>query len=414
MNVKDINQTKPLHCAPRCTNPLDPVYKVSTTLTTSLHTKWTEEAGNSGIQLHAADDGIHGQVLGSKPRKLQWDNGEPQLSLVREDIAGTVPQRWVGGVPCNIYDPPDVKEVISFHDPHDIPGAQVGSLKKGIEGSRRGGSTNPLNPRYKMLDGDARPQPVPVFDAERNMPVHSLYQSRAQASSLPNLQQRATPQGSVLPSPQSYMPRNASDAALLRRGPTGSALQSPAMTGRSNYSQPREAPRGPTGAAIQSPAMTGRSNYSQPSGRGVPGPGEPGRAYADLMQAQRGVAPQQQSVRVCSGPGTPMQSGRGTPVGYAMPPTQATIKVPNIAGMPPVGGNYGPPVTGINPPSPGYSTPGGAPQNSGPPLGGSQNRMPTGGAPPGYTGYAYAQPGARQSPAASGRSGDGYIPEGYA
>merc|ERR1719272_2653362 len=80
MNVKDINQTKPLHSAPRCTNPLDPVYKVSTTLTSSLHTKWSEELGNSGIQLHASEDGIHGQVLGSKPRKLQLDNGEPQLA----------------------------------------------------------------------------------------------------------------------------------------------------------------------------------------------------------------------------------------------------------------------------------------------------------------------------------------------
>merc|ERR1719201_2099328 len=127
--------------------------------------------------------------------------------------------------------------MISFHDPHDIPGAQVGTLKKGIEGSGRAGATNPLNPRYKMLDGDVRPQPVPVFDAERNVPLHHLVQSRAQASSLPNLRasmpgyaQVATPPGSVPPSqrgPGSVPPsqrglqRDASDPGL-RRGMRGS------------------------------------------------------------------------------------------------------------------------------------------------------------------------------------------------
>ena len=61
-----------------------------------------------------------------------------------KDIAGTVPQRWVGGVPTNIYDPPEIRSriwtcwdqnfwvtqitvrpLMSFHDPHDIPGAQA-------------------------------------------------------------------------------------------------------------------------------------------------------------------------------------------------------------------------------------------------------------------------------------------------
>jgi len=53
MNVKDINQTKPLHYAPRCSNPLNPEYKVSTTATTSLHTKFTEEleALNSSLKM---------------------------------------------------------------------------------------------------------------------------------------------------------------------------------------------------------------------------------------------------------------------------------------------------------------------------------------------------------------------------
>merc|ERR1712217_472464 len=124
-----------------------------------------------------------GNVHGSKPRRLHWDNGEPQLSLIREDIPGTVPQRFVGAVPTNIYDPPDVRPVIDFHDPHDIPGAQVGSLRRGLPGNRQ---VNPLNPNYTMLDGDPRRAP------------HPMLQGRASAQSFPDLHStggRATPAG---------------------------------------------------------------------------------------------------------------------------------------------------------------------------------------------------------------------------
>merc|ERR1711972_1279275 len=107
-------------------------------------------------------------------------------------IAGTVPQRWVGSVPHNIYDPPDVRPMISFHDPHDIPGAQVGTLKKGIEGTT-GRVCNPLNPRYPMLDGDQYGHPVPTsghhvgppaFEAERGQArhPHPMMHSRASGS----------------------------------------------------------------------------------------------------------------------------------------------------------------------------------------------------------------------------------------
>jgi hypothetical protein len=260
MNVKDINQTKKLHYAPRCVNPLEPEYKVSTTATTSLHTRYTEEMGRSDVKLHATEAETHGHVHGSKPRKLQWDNGEPQFSLVREDIAGTVPQRWIGAVPVNIYDPPEVKPVISFHDPHDIPGAQVGSLKKGIEGSRRGGTTNPLNPRYKMLDGDRRPQPAPHMEAERQFPTNALQRSRAQASSLPNLRTVASPAGSVPPSQRS-LKRDMSDGALR---------QSPAMSQGAPF-YPGRAPSGrgtPSGMAMP-PGQTAPPDYGSygPPGR---------------------------------------------------------------------------------------------------------------------------------------------------
>jgi len=181
MNVKDISEPKRMR--PRCTNPLDPVYKVPTNATTSLHAKYAEEHG-LGIGPPRMEAGEAGHVEGSKPRKLTWDNGEPQLSLLREDIAGTVSQRWVGSVPTNVYDPPETRPMMSFHDPHDIPGAQVGTLKKGIQPPSR--CVNPLNPMYPMLDGVRMPQPIPgisSYEAQR----HPLLRSQAQSSSMPNL-----------------------------------------------------------------------------------------------------------------------------------------------------------------------------------------------------------------------------------
>lgn len=199
LDVKDIMDVKPAN--QRGTNPLEPSY-----------------FGESPVE----------QVPGSKPRRLTWDNGEPQFSLLREDIAGTVPQRWVGCVPTNIYDPPEAKPMISFHDPHDIPGAQVGSLKKGIEGSRRGGTTNPLNPRYKMLDGDTKPQPAPVIDAGRPGVLHPLVsggggggRGMQHSMSLPGLRggQAGSAAGSVPSTGRSGMRRDASDGAIRRGAP---------------------------------------------------------------------------------------------------------------------------------------------------------------------------------------------------
>jgi len=399
LNVKDINQTKPLHYAPRCTNPLEPEYKVSTTGTTSLHTRYTEELSRSDVKLHPTEAEIHGHVHGSKPRKLQWDNGEPQLSLVREDIAGTVPQRWVGACPVNIYDPPEVKQMISFHDPHDITGAQVGTLKKGIEGSRRGGTTNPLNPRYKMLDGDVRPQPVPVFDAERNVPMHSLMQSRAQAASLPNLRpsQGNTPVGSCPPS-QRGMQRDASDGMLRRR-------DSPAGSQRGGFVQPGYVPAGAQPGYV--PSAMGTPAGQRPGSRLQSGAGTPTRGRPGYGVQQGGP-----------GNGTPArgQSGRGTPSGQAQQ-TAAQYG-------PPPGGNYTQygPQDGEYPPmdnqgSPSYGQPGQGqyfeqyrpPQDlvgeyGGPTMGGGQ--------------YASMPPGQPMPPGQTLPPGyyddGGYDPEGYA
>lgn len=203
----------------RETNPLDPVNRVPTHASTSLHTLFAEEVGQG--MCHAQRDAERvGPILGSKPRKLQWDNGEPQFSLLREDIPGAMPQRWVGCVPANIYDAPEVRPPISFHDPHDIPGAQVGSLKKGIEGATRR-RTNPLNPHYTMLDGEIRPQPAPAMYAERGLSTpgtgysHPLLQNRAASSSEPNLQRS---QFGQTPAQGQYLQRDLSLSMLRSNG----------------------------------------------------------------------------------------------------------------------------------------------------------------------------------------------------
>lgn len=264
LDVSDIIGTKKTQ--PRCTNPLEPVYHVSTAKgATSLHAKYDEE-GLLGTHIPNAGPEVHSEVAGSKPRKLTWDNGEPQFSLLREDIAGTVPQRWVGCVPHNIYDPPEVRPMISFHDPHDIPGAQVGTLRKGIEGITRR-CTNPLNPRYTSLDGETKPHPVPVFEAERggvSRPTHPLLQARATASSLPQLHQQmqrdaASPAGSQRPQ---YMQRDASAADL--RGQQGTPLHGSRRPSRagSEYGAPNQSHMGQGPAGSRVPPLGGGGGNS--------------------------------------------------------------------------------------------------------------------------------------------------------
>jgi len=227
---------------------------------TSLHHRWTEEGGSYDVHDAETEAHVIGPVAGSKPRKLQWDNGEPQFSLLREDIAGAAPQRWVGAVPFNIYDPPQVKPAISFHDPHDIPGAQVGTLKKGIEGSVRIlNPVDPLQPDYQMLDGFKRPpnsptpyshlqtQPVPegYIEAERGHAkgppqLHqsqqpTLQRAGANSMSLPNLHQRTRP----------------FDTAHANIGPNGTPLGS-AHSSAQNSQRSAQGP-GTPGGRLQRP-----------------------------------------------------------------------------------------------------------------------------------------------------------------
>lgn len=208
LNVQDINAQDATN--PRCTNPLDPTYKVSQTTTTSMHHTFSEESGNSHC-LHAPplQPAEIGPIPGSKPRKLQWGNGEPQFSLMKEDIPGAAPQRWTGSVPYNVYDPPEKKAVISFHDPHDVPGAQVGSLRKGIESGRE---LNPLQPTYTFLDGKVVPTTLytaqNALDAERGFP---LRKSQSEAF-LQTPSQRSNASGSI---PEYRQPRGAEHGVTM-------------------------------------------------------------------------------------------------------------------------------------------------------------------------------------------------------
>jgi hypothetical protein len=188
---------------------------------------------------------VIGEVPQSKPRKLQWDNGEPHFSLLTEDIAGSQPQRWVGSVPFNIYDPPEKKPIISFHEPQDIPGTQVGSLRKGIVTGRM---TNPLNPRYTMLDGPAKMHPLaeradPMAGSIANAEVrtmlpadfkqHTLSPQDAMpySNTMPSMHM-PMPQGGEAPMPMPTAPREFSNtekhlqAALAPKG-GGSGRQTP-------------------------------------------------------------------------------------------------------------------------------------------------------------------------------------------
>ncbi|KAF4650082.1 hypothetical protein FOZ61_000688 [Perkinsus olseni] len=179
--------------AMRGTDPLEPTYviPINPVLSrgrlppaTSLNHIWSEEVRS--VENPKMEPMVIGEVPLSRPRKLQWDNGEPLFSLLKEDIAGASSQRHVGSIPFNIYEQP-VEERPDFHSTADIPGAQVNSLAKGIVTRRK---LDPQNPKYTFLDGTrgvvprrvsinsygalgheaARPATEVVSEAERGLP----------------------------------------------------------------------------------------------------------------------------------------------------------------------------------------------------------------------------------------------------
>jgi hypothetical protein len=255
LNVMDINAFPGRTTLPRGTNPLDPVYNVSQASATSLPIRWSEEEGR--VYAPPLEVEVIGEVPQSKPRKLQWDNGEPFFALLTEDIAGAAPQRWVGSVPFNVYDPPEKKPIISFHEPQDIPGTQVGSLRKGIVTGRM---TNPLNPRYTMLDGPARmhplaeradPDPGSVMNTDVRTMLPADFKQRTQfpTDAMPKDMKNLTlpprmPQSAPAPSGTLSNTQAALEAALVRAPtPLSNAGQAMAATGGSARSSQRGSAR---------------------------------------------------------------------------------------------------------------------------------------------------------------------------
>jgi len=109
---------------PRTTCPLDPVYDVHAR---STHPYLQSESPSRLMPSQA------GPVEGAASRVLHRDNGEPQTSLIRADIPGALPQKYKGGIPFSIYDPPEVTPY-SGHlglDCSDIAGAQTGTRRPG-------------------------------------------------------------------------------------------------------------------------------------------------------------------------------------------------------------------------------------------------------------------------------------------
>lgn len=142
LTTHDVNTLMSVDCpikTSRVTNPLNPSYPHSlpeNVTSTSLHCTWDEEKKqvNRGDHKKGAPStarGDIGEVHGSVPRTLTRDNGEPFLSLFRDDLPSAAPQRHIGTLPYNIYGPPGSRPFSTSLDTVDIPGAQADTLPRG-------------------------------------------------------------------------------------------------------------------------------------------------------------------------------------------------------------------------------------------------------------------------------------------
>merc|ERR1719388_457701 len=75
--------------------------------------------------------GTIGHIDGSIPRTLIRDNGEPTLSLLREDLPAATPMRRIGSLPYSMYGPPGNRRFSASLDTQDIHGAQADTLPRG-------------------------------------------------------------------------------------------------------------------------------------------------------------------------------------------------------------------------------------------------------------------------------------------
>jgi hypothetical protein len=128
-----LEERRPLR--PREGHPLEPKYVVhhpTNTAATTLHVRWTAEKHIHGEQHPEVAPEEIGSVPGSKPRTEIRDNGEPQLSLATQDIAGARSQLRAGTLPYSMYGPSGKRPALSSSlNTADIVGAQASTIKHG-------------------------------------------------------------------------------------------------------------------------------------------------------------------------------------------------------------------------------------------------------------------------------------------
>jgi hypothetical protein len=118
-------------------SPLDPVY-VELGEDKTTHPMCQSSGGSSAVELSPTSKGatskkLFGPIEGATPRVLHQNNQEPQLSLIRRDIGGALPQRRKGAYHFNLYDTADTTPYAKSLglDCSDIPGAQPGTRMPG-------------------------------------------------------------------------------------------------------------------------------------------------------------------------------------------------------------------------------------------------------------------------------------------
>lgn len=134
MDVRDINEYRVFKSS-RITNPLQPEYQI----------KDDEGLDLFMSQYYYRKTINYGFVKGSVSRLLHPDYNKPQsTSLVTNDLEGCA----AGAVSDHFLMRQKRTYFRNINEVNDIPGANVGSLRKGLPNKR---GTNPLNPTYQLL-----------------------------------------------------------------------------------------------------------------------------------------------------------------------------------------------------------------------------------------------------------------------
>jgi len=156
----------------RCTNPLDPTYRVHVSAaSTSLHVRWAEERMAEGTALPKTQAEEIGTVGGARPRTNIHDNGEPQLNLETGDIHGASMMARVGRLPYSIYGPAGVRAQSTSLQTSDIPGAQADTVPRGPRSSCRSARATGASILGVPAVGDASVEARSARDSRRTLPA---------------------------------------------------------------------------------------------------------------------------------------------------------------------------------------------------------------------------------------------------